>query len=1367
MTTKPACKCDDKEDASYQCKCPAAPTLTDPLQLYSLYEVVNSEGSGPEAILNCKCIDVSHDKPIDFLCDFSHVKGHGNENDAVSMKEARGKKGAFSEGWEHDQELKIQRSYTMKANKSGGPDVGGQDFAADLSDLENMHEAGILHCLRMRFTCGDLSPDAEKVESKYTAFIGNICIAVNPFAPWPYAGSTAWVQYDKKNNPDCKSYNMQHYIDAKPDVASNRDLEPHCWSVADLAYVTLKKSGKNQAVLICGESGAGKTECCKFVLNYLMDKEGSSIPNLTDKLISTNEPLECFGNAKTQNNDNSSRFAKCMQIAFDKAGQVIGAEIQTSLLEKARVCAIMPNERGFHIFFMVCHYRYGEENNVTGDGKQDVDTSDALDMLGDMAHKHCKSVREFEFTKAAADVNGADGNWPAHDISEFKKVMHSFRNALGYPKEQTDGMMALLVGIMWLGEIDFEGEEKAQVKNMDALQIAADLWGLDCEGMAKALVTYEKDMAGSIIVKEQNESQAKSARDSICKSAFERTFADIVEHCNHSVCGDTGKPNQKGRIGVLDIFGFERMALNSLEQLCINYTNEKLHQTFINEVFQAEIGLYVNEGLSADAIKFTDNAAVLECVSGFNPHKPATTAASAEVKRSIFGHMDKITLQTMKAQSKVPGFMTKILDDCGIPEVKKTDPAYRAKPWEGFKKKGGGWKHSYDDNGDLMQYDRSWMLEDGSGNPSKFAVVHFAGPVVYTAYAVVKNAKMNKKTGVPEFECVPDEEKEKRGIIDSFITKNADKIESTVRDFFFGPSTNEFYSRLNGKTAAGQTVVGKGVGGGTAQDASAKTTTASKFCTEINNFFESLLGKGKTAVSPTFIRAINPRPKGIGAPNTMGERYNLQRVLNQLRYTGILDTVRVRASGYIVRKKFSVFAAEYLFPCNLLPDGCALQGTMLDEDFAASLEADQAKAWAVIETMFKMPEYGIGEAGPVTWLKGKTMVFVKTTAVLALMDKKKEEMMKEVAIIERGRVNMIAGSIRHLRNTPLQRKIDAVNVMKKYAFKMDAPANGVAYFTYKKWSEAASDIRMLGKRKAISVSWGVGLVARARFKIKMHEVLYAKALPYAIAWGKGRKERAAYGQKVHEILLARAMKFGYAWADGFMARQVWGEKRSVAILARAQLFGESWARGMVCRQRLGPAKSAAIEAGVWSSGGGLLKKRAKRTAAKKSGAANFSKLAASASRVVIPKEAQAAGLTTERLSLALPKAAEAAAAEHPQTEEKRAASKKAQNTRRYIDAEVQAPITACMSKLKSFRPHRSCLKRFITEVMTNPSMDVDSASPAFTKSDDTESSAYSFLKSHGAFILLKPALLAVDEHRPDDPAKFVASFLATMTAELS
>ena len=189
-------------------------------------------------------------------------------------------------------------------------------------------------------------------------------------------------------------------------------------------------------------------------------RQGSSVENLTDKLLATNEPLECFGNAKTQNNDNSSRFAKCMQIAFDREGKVIGAEIQTSLLEKARVCAIMPRERGFHMFFMICHYRHCV--NVVGDGKQNTDNSDALDMFGEVAYKHMLPVTEHVFTAPAADAAGQDGNWPAHDISEFKKVMHAFRVMLGYPKEETDGMMALLVGILMMGELKYEEDDRVR-----------------------------------------------------------------------------------------------------------------------------------------------------------------------------------------------------------------------------------------------------------------------------------------------------------------------------------------------------------------------------------------------------------------------------------------------------------------------------------------------------------------------------------------------------------------------------------------------------------------------------------------------------------------------------------------------------------------------------------------------------------------------------------------------------------------------------------------------------------------------------------------------------------------------------------------
>eukprot|EP01052_Picozoa_sp_SAG31_P015862 SAG31_NODE_1032_length_10231_cov_3.718417_2_plen_1552_part_00 len=990
MTTKPGCLCDgtkgkpDKLDAHYRCTCKHQPKLTDPLQLYSLFEIQSTEGAGEEAMLTCVCKSVVYDQPINFLADFSHVTGHGKENDAISMVEKE-----YSNGFVVDEPQQRMRKHTMKVNRKE------QDLCADLSGLDNMNEAAILHCLRMRYCDCDI--EAEMVQSKYVTFIGDICVAVNPFAPYPYAKSTAWVQYDKKNNPDVDHYKFESYLSAKPDVRSNKDLQPHCWSVADLAYNTMQKTTpwKNQAVLICGESGAGKTECCKFVLNYLLAKKGSSVDGLQEKLIATNEPLEAFGNAKTQNNDNSSRFAKCMQLAFDKNGRVLGAEIQTSLLEKARVCAIMPNERGFHIFFMITHYC--DHRNAS------IDDATAKERLGDVAFKFIKlkgetPVKEFALTRVAADVGGAEGDWPGHDAAEFEKVITAFRGQLGYTKQETDQMMSVLVGILYLGECQFEGDGSsapAKVKNPDQLEYAAECLGLDPDGMAENLGQYSVMMGHEPQVKFMTAAKARSVRDSICKKLFDLTFLNIVAHCNDSVIGESRDSAQcAARIGVLDIFGFERMALNSLEQLCINYTNEKLHQTFINEVFQAEIRVYKEEGLDADAIKFTDNAAVLECISGYNPHKEGLTSKSSEVKRSIFGHMDTETLGSKGDDKKVPAFMEAIMKDpttdpnagkCGPAGIKPGHPQWRDDMWKGWGVKNGGWKDAYDNNGPLFQADRFWTIK-GTDKFCKFAVVHFAGPVEYTTYAVVKDVG---KDG--QFECVQNEAEEHREIIDSFITKNADKIEETVQKYFFSgavadqkPSHNEFYN----------SIIAEG-GDDEAQAVSTKTTVCNKFCLEINAFFDNLLGTGKDKVAPTFIRAINPRPKGIGAPATMGERYNLQRVLNQLRYTGILDTVRVRASGYIMRKKFSLFAADYIFPCNLLPKNCKLQEVkMKDEDFAEKVRSDPNLASQVIDELFGMPEWKIGEAGPETWCKGKTMVFVKSYSVLALLDKRREEMMQ-------------------------------------------------------------------------------------------------------------------------------------------------------------------------------------------------------------------------------------------------------------------------------------------------------------------------------------------------------------------------------------
>jgi myosin heavy subunit len=394
------------------------PALTDPVQLYSLCEVVSSEGSGPEAVLTVKVVDPYYDNPVDYLPQGGGVK-----------------KG---------ETLTVTRENFHAANP---PE---QDMCMDLGELDNMHEPGLLHCMGMRY-CGGSKTESQ-VTSYYCTFIGPICVATNPFAP-----QKAW-----KN-----SFNRDDYVHSKGPVMQNKKLQPHPWAIGDMSYNELLTEGNNQAILICGESGAGKTECCKFVLDFLVQKKESLVENLTDKLLATNDPLEAFGNAKTVNNDNSSRFAKCMQIALDREGRVCGAEIQTSLLEKARSCAFFVQERNFHIFYMLPYYRHVKCQPDPGE-KQQTDTSDALDMLGEKAHKYLMEADKYSNLKQGDVIHDSEGvryreRFQANDIDWYKRVISSFRVSLGYTKKDTDEMIALLVGCLHLGQLEFKDDDTSEI----------------------------------------------------------------------------------------------------------------------------------------------------------------------------------------------------------------------------------------------------------------------------------------------------------------------------------------------------------------------------------------------------------------------------------------------------------------------------------------------------------------------------------------------------------------------------------------------------------------------------------------------------------------------------------------------------------------------------------------------------------------------------------------------------------------------------------------------------------------------------------------------------------------------------------------
>ncbi|MBA0749492.1 hypothetical protein Gogos_003411, partial [Gossypium gossypioides] len=199
-----------------------------------------------------------------------------------------------------------------------------------MTKLAYLHEPGVLQNLKCRY-------DANEI---YT-YTGGILIAVNPFKRLPHL------------------YDIQ--VMQKYKGAALGELSPHPFAVADSAYRQMINEGISQAILVSGESGAGKTESTKMLMRYLAYMGGrvsnAEERSVEQKVLESNPVLEAFGNAKTVRNNNSSRFGKFVEIQFDQRGRISGAAIRTYLLERSRVCQVSDPERNYHCFYMLCSAR--------------------------------------------------------------------------------------------------------------------------------------------------------------------------------------------------------------------------------------------------------------------------------------------------------------------------------------------------------------------------------------------------------------------------------------------------------------------------------------------------------------------------------------------------------------------------------------------------------------------------------------------------------------------------------------------------------------------------------------------------------------------------------------------------------------------------------------------------------------------------------------------------------------------------------------------------------------------------------------------------------------------------------------------------
>ncbi|CAG8480151.1 6505_t:CDS:10, partial [Dentiscutata heterogama] len=378
------------------------------------------------------------------------------------------------------------------------------------------------------------------------------------------------------------------------------EMPPHVYAIAESAYYNMNSYKENQCIIISGESGAGKTEAAKRIMQYIATVSGgasSQIKEIKDMVLATNPLLESFGCAKTLRNNNSSRHGKYLEIQFNSVGEPVGAVITNYLLEKGRVVGQIENERNFHIFYQFTKAAASTEYQ------------EQFGIQGPESYLYtCKS--------GCLDVDGID------DTKDYSETIEAM-NIIGLTQSEQDDIFRMLAIILWLGNVQFEegNDGNAVISDEDVTTFIAYIMEVDSEILAKALTnrTIEASRGGrrgSVYDVPLNTVQASAVRDALAKAIYNNLFEWIVERINSALRSRT---TASYVIGVLDIYGFEIFEENSFEQLCINYVNEKLQQIFIELTLKTEQEEYVKEKIKWTPIEFFDNKIVCDLIEGKRP----------------------------------------------------------------------------------------------------------------------------------------------------------------------------------------------------------------------------------------------------------------------------------------------------------------------------------------------------------------------------------------------------------------------------------------------------------------------------------------------------------------------------------------------------------------------------------------------------------------------------------------------------------------------------------------------------------------------------------------------------------------------------
>ncbi|XP_028311141.1 unconventional myosin-XV isoform X2 [Gouania willdenowi] len=625
-----------------------------------------------------------------------------------------------------------------------------EDGIEDMTQLDEMHEGAVLHNMRKRF-------DRELI---YT-YIGSILVSVNPYKLYNIYGTDMVLLYKG---------------------CALGENPPHLFAIANAAHLKMMDAKQNQVIIISGESGSGKTEATKLILRYLAAVHHKC--DLAQQILEAAPLLESFGNAKTVRNDNSSRFGKYIEV-FLEDGVISGAITSQYLLEKSRIVFQAINERNYHIFYEMLAGLPLQQKQAFY--LQEAETYYYLNQGGDCV------------------ITGKN------DGEDFLRLLAAME-ILHFTPEDQSAIFRVLSSILHLGNVYFQryeadGQEVASVVSAQEIRVVAELLQISPEGLQKAITHKVTETMRDKIYTPLTVDNAVDARDAIAKILYLLLFRWLTERINAQVY-----PRQHAlSISILDIYGFEDLAFNSFEQLCINYANEYLQFFFNKIIFREEQEEYCREQIPWQDITFNDNQPCLDLIAA-KPHG-----------------------------------ILRILDDQScFPQA--TDHTFLQKC------------HYHHGNNPLYLKPKMPLPE--------FAIKHYAGRVTYQVH--------------------------------KFLDKNYDQVRQEVMDLFI-QSKNKMVSNLFLLQAE---VVGQRKGhvrmSSTVTRKYQAPTVSSKFQQSLLELVEKM-----ESCNPFFVRCIKPNNlKKAGL-------FEDDLVSNQLRHSGILETIRIRREGYPVRMPFYVFLFRY------------------------------------------------------------------------------------------------------------------------------------------------------------------------------------------------------------------------------------------------------------------------------------------------------------------------------------------------------------------------------------------------------------------------------------------------------------------------